>query len=366
MQPKPFRPKQTLFVASILIGLTVWTYFFRDLPGPPNYHWQGETMGTSWSIKVADADLSKQAAEDLYQQVLAALEQVNKEMSTYRPDSEINRFNQASAGQPHVPSEGFSRVSEFALDLAAESGGAFDPTIGPLVALWGFGPALRLQDPPSKGEVQETLTSMGYQKLAILADGSIQKSVDGVQIDLNAVAKGYGVDRCSEILAAAGLTHSLVEIGGEVRVRGHSMGGDPWKLGIQLPVRDAEAAPELLGTTRLRETAMATSGDYRNYYAGPNGQFVTHILDPRTGFPAVHHLASVTVVAETCMRADGLATAAFVMGPEEGRALIERADEAEALFLLRDSQGRFTQRMTSGFVQKTKYAPVDSTDLVAP
>lgn len=360
MQPKPFKPLQTLFVASILIGLTVWTYFFRDIPGPPNYHWQGQTMGTTWNIKVAEAHLSKQEAENVYQQVLAALEQVNDEMSTYRPNSEINRFNGAAAGLAHEPSKGFARVTAFALDLAEQSGGAFDPTLGPLVDLWGFGPGLRLQNPPADADLQRAREAIGYQKLAVQPNGRLVKAQDGLEIDLNAVAKGYGVDRCSEILAAAGLSHSMVEIGGEVRARGHRRGDDPWKLGIQVPARDANAAPELFGVTHLRDLSMATSGDYRNYYAGPDGRFATHILDPRTGYPAVHQLASVTVVAETCMQADGLATASFVMGPKDGLAFIERTDGAEALFLVRGPDGDFTQITTSGFVQKTKYASADS------
>lgn len=360
MKPKPFHPLKTLFVASVLIGLTVWTYYFRDIPMPPHFHWQGRTMGTTWSIKGVNVDLERDEADELLGWIQLYLRELNKQVSTYDPESQISTFNQAPTGLAVAISCEFETAYKYATNLHHRSEGAFHPAIEPLVRLWGFGGGKRPRETPPEETIQSVLETMSLDGIRY-AESSLTKTRNpAVQLDLNAVVKGLAVDACADKLLANGVTNCMVEIGGEVRAHGVNSDGTPWALGIQEPVRDASGSDRLFGIVGVSDAAMATSGDYRNYYRNADGIYATHILDPRTGRPSTHALASVTIIAPTCMQADGLATTVFIMGPREGLDFIESQPEIEALLILRQdgSPTAFAVQTSSGFEELVSYEPV--------
>ena len=219
-------------------------------------------------------------------------------------------------------------------------------TVGPLVNLWGFGPVPRGDTIPSDTEIREALQKVGYTKIHTqISPPAIKKDRPDIQIDLSAIAKGYAVDQVADYLDRSRVLDYLVEIGGELRAKGKNAEGTAWRVGIEKPVPNKRAVHQVL---HLRDQAMATSGDYRNYFE-KNGQRFSHTINPRTGRPITHNLASVTVINPSSMRADAMATALMVLGPEVGYELAERQKLA-ALFILRDSDG-FQERATPKFGQ---------------
>ena len=297
---------------------------------------QGETMGTTWSVQVVQppADLDPAALES---RIRARLDAVNAAMSTYDPSSELSRFN-ASSGQDWFPvSVGLARVVALALEISDLSGGAFDVTVGPLVNLWGFGPGAVRADLPSKADVDEALARVGHQHLDVRpADPALRKAMPGLYVDLSAIAKGYGVDEVAGVLEAQGLTDYLVEIGGELHGRGLNAKGQPWRIAIERP---DSGVRKVFAVVPLRSLSMATSGDYRNFFE-VDGQRYSHTIDPATGWPVRHRLASVTVLDASCARADALATALLVLGPDRGLALAEQLGIAALLILREDDDYR--------------------------
>jgi thiamine biosynthesis lipoprotein len=274
-------------------------------------------------------------------------------MSHYQPDSELSRFNRAESTNPLAVSAGFARVVRFALELHERSGGVFDPTLGPLIDLWGFGAPGPVKEVPSGEDIAEALTLVGARHLSITSDGRLRKDIPGLHLNLSAVAKGSGVDEAARVIREHGFSNVFVEIGGEVVTFGHNAEGQPWRIGVDAPRPDALPGEELETILHLSGLAVATSGDYRNYFVDRQGTRYAHILDPRTGRPIQHNLASVSVVAPDCMTADGLATALFVMGVEEGMKWLETWPGIGALFIVREADGRFVCRPSPGFLELT-------------
>ena len=312
--------------------------------GPTVYDLRGATMGTQFSVKVIlDGDtLGGEAALQLLVERELAL--VDDRMSHYRADSEVSRFNRHAATTPfEVSAETFEVIAE-AQRIAELTGGAFDITVGPLVEAWGFG-ASSPETPPSDAEVEALRRRLGFGRLRLDADAlTIQKDEARLAIDLSAIAKGYGVDRVAEALESGGVERYMVEVGGEVRTAGLNAAGEPWRIAVEHPDPGAETFHRVLP---LSGWAMATSGDYRNVREW-EGRRLSHMIEPRTGRPVDHALASVTVVADRCMSADGLATAVSVLGPEAGFRFATTHDIA-ALLLVRTSDGRFEERVTPAF-----------------
>ncbi len=274
----------------------------------------GETMGTTYSVKLAQAP-SRVVLSALHEDVTATLESVNRQMSTYRPDSELSGFNAAEAGIWVPVSADTLTVVETGLRIGRLTAGAFDPTIAPMVDLWGFGPGNRLQNVPSSDKIAAARRSVGHG-LVETREGppALTKRLSDVGLDLSGVAKGFGVDKVAELLQAKGVENYLVEIGGELRGRGSGPGGRPWRIGIEKPT----ALPgDIQRIIDLKDAALATSGDYRLFFEQA-GRRYAHIIDPSTGQPVTHGLASVTVVAATTMEADALSTSLLVLGPEAG------------------------------------------------
>ena len=284
-------------------------------------------MGTQYSIQLVAANPDAALAADIE----AELDRVEALMSTYRDDSIVNRFNASpDTGWFTVPGPLCEVVAE-AIDVSVRSGGAFDITLSPLVDLWGFGPGGGGGQPPPADRIEALLDESGYDKLETDCGlPALRKASASLRIDLSAVGKGRGVDDVATLLEARGIADYLVEIGGEVRARGHKPGGEPWRIAVEAPLREAR---RIVTSFALDDSAVATSGDYRNYFES-GGRYYSHLLDPRTGAPVEHETAAVTVVADTATRADALATALLVMGKADGYALAERENIA-ALFVER-------------------------------
>jgi FAD:protein FMN transferase len=292
----------------------------------------GEVMGTRYNVSWVAASPDVPAAADVEQAVAAQLHAVDDLMTTYR-DSEVTRFNAWRSGEPFAVSTPTAQVVALALDLARETGGALDITIAPLVTALGFGPQEAAPGLPSDAELAALWARVGYHRLSVDAEGRLVKSLPALEIDLSSVAKGFAVDQAAAALDGLGIANYLVEVGGEVRARGVNLQSEPWRIGIERPDTESRRAERIIP---LADLAMATSGDYRNYRQ-VDGRRISHIIDPRSGAPIDHRVASASVLHRECATADGLATAMMVLG-EDGLALAAARDWA-VLLLVREGDG---------------------------
>jgi FAD:protein FMN transferase len=296
----------------------------------------GETMGTYYQV-------TARCPQDVAAVIEAELRAVNDEMSTYLPDSTLSRFNRSAPGDWFPVEAAVADVVAAARTLGEQSEGAFDVTVGPLVNLWGFGPEHR-DELPDAASIEAARQQVGYRRLEAARDPARLRKLGPVYVDLSAIAKGHGVDRVVAALDRAGCGAMLVDIGGEVRARGLSPSGQAWRIGVEVP--DPERHGVVQRVVRLEDGALATSGDYRNFIEHDGGRY-GHIIDPRSGYPVGHTLASVTVLHPSAMWADGYATLLSVLGPEAGMAFARRHGLA-ALFLVREATG-FEERYTPQF-----------------
>jgi len=300
-------------------------------------------MGTQYSIKVtglpAGLDLDQFQTE-----VDRRLEQINGRMSTYQPDSELSRFNRHQDDSWFEVSDETALVVAAALEISRKTDGVFDITVGPLVNLWNFGPDPRPDEIPTEEQIALARSQVGYQRVEVrTSPPALKKTHPDVYVDLSAIAKGYAVDVVAELLTGRGVNAFMVEIGGEVRTRGAKPDGQPWRIGIEKPVSLTRAVHQIVV---LPDCALATSGDYRNYFER-DGRRYSHEIDPRTGYPVQHQLTSVSVIADSCMQADGWATALIVAGPEAALRLA-RENQLDVLLIQRTERG-FEDRGTDGF-----------------
>lgn len=308
---------------------------------------KGLTMGTSWTATVvvpASANLPT-----LQALVQAALDRVDGQMSTYKPGSSLNRFNRAPAGTWQVLEPEFFIVLTHALSVARDSDGAYDPTVGPLVDLWGFGPTAASSMPPSSSSIDAARARVGWQRLRL--DAAMRRVLQpgGVAIDLSAVAKGFGVDEAGRALERAGIAAYLMEVGGELRARGHKADGSSWRVGVERPdaAVAAAGASDIGASVVLDDMSIATSGDYRRFHAGTDGR-QSHHIDPATGRPVKGDLASVSIVALDCMQADAWGTAFSIMGVERSLAFAQR--HHMPVLILERRGHRLVEHVTPQFV----------------
>jgi thiamine biosynthesis lipoprotein len=298
-------------------------------------------MGSTFNVKL---DPGGQPAERLQEAVRSALQSVDARMSLYRPESELNGFNRAGAGAPVSLSAELFAVLAAARDVSRWSDGAFDVTVAPAVETWGFG-VNKQRRVPAAEQVAMQRGKVDWRALELdPVHRTAGKGRQGLQVDLGGIAKGYGVDAVATALDGLGIAHYMIEVGGEVRTKGINAASEPWQIGIEEPDAMPQRARHIVP---LSGRAMATSGDYRIYFEEA-GRRYSHEIDPITAAPIAHRLCSVTVVADDCMRADALATALIVLGPERGFELAERSGVA-AQFIERDAPGRYSDRMTSAF-----------------
>lgn len=299
----------------------------------------GNTMGGRWSVQVIDID-----RPDLAQQVQQILDDVESKMSTWRADSEVSRFNASRSIDWFSVSEQLVEVVHVARQINKDTNGAFDITVSALVNLWGFGPRGRMSTPPTDEQIDVARQQVGTDKLTVRASPpALRKSDPDLNIDLSAIAKGFAADRVAAHLDGLGIANYLITVGGENRAKGVSRTGHPWHIGIETPTPDVM---RIIEKVELRDCAVSTSGDYRNYVE-INGQRYSHAIDPRTGRPINHDLASVTVIDRRGARADALATGLMVLGPEEGLAAAKRL-KLPAMFIRR-ARGKFEIHKTAEF-----------------
>lgn len=305
---------------------------------------QGQTMGTFYSIKYLPVGSATDAAT-VQVEIDRLLEEVNDQMSTYRPNSELSRFNaSALVDEPFAVSPATAKVVAEALRIGRLTDGALDVTVGPLVNLWGFGPGVHRFQAPDEDELELRRTWTGIDKLRVEGNALV-KSVPQLYVDLSAIAKGYGVDVVARYLESLNIQDYMVDIGGELRTRGHNERKAKWRIGIELPVYGSldQVAQEVI---QPGDMAMATSGDYRNYFE-QDGVRYSHTIDPTTGHPVRHNLVSITVLARECMTADGMSTGLNVLGPEKGLALAESLNLP--VFMIVKTDNGFEERYTRAF-----------------
>ncbi|MDT8436551.1 MAG: FAD:protein FMN transferase [Gemmatimonadota bacterium] len=298
----------------------------------------GRTMGTTWSARVVVPRGSEGLAEAARAAIQESLDAVEGVMSTWDSTSEVSRFNRHLATGPFPVSQPTADVVARALRVGEATGGAFDITVGPLVDLWGFGPGDGPGTVPGAERIARVRAHVGFRGLRVEDGPALRKRDPELRIDLSAIAKGYGVDRAAAALAGLGLPAWAVEVGGEVRVSGRRPDGSAWRIGIEAP--DPEER-RILHAVEVESTAVATSGDYRNFFTA-DGERFAHILDPRTGRPVPWRGFSVTVLHPGATEADAWATALAVLGPEEGLEAAAREGIA-VLFVLRSAPSGYEE-----------------------
>ena len=320
------------------------TLFLAACGGPEQQNLQGQTMGTYYSVKYV-TDSSEPTPEVIQTEIDKRLEEVNDQMSTYRPGSELSRFNQSTeVNVPFPVSAATAKVVSKAIEINKLTDGSLDVTVGPLVNLWGFGPEGRVTKAPTDEDLAKRRAWIGIDKLAV-QDNNLIKTIPELYVDLSSIAKGYGVDVVAEYLESININNYMVDIGGEVGTKGKNGKDAPWRIAIEKPATDgvSQTAQEIIEPGDL---SIATSGDYRNYFE-QDGVHFSHTIDPKTGKPISHKLVSITVLADDCMTADGLSTGLNVLGPEAGLALAEKMNVP--VFMIVKTDKGFEERYTKAF-----------------
>lgn len=336
--PKFMQSSALLKLWLALIGLA---FFVSCSQAPEQTNLSGKTMGTTYHVSFISGD-PEHVPEEIQAHIDGLLAQINSQMSTYDPNSELSRFNSSRQITPFVVSRSLEEVVKRALEIAAETNGVLDVTVGPLVNLWGFGPQAKPEQVPSAEAIADLQDQVGYQHLSV-SNHQLTKSHPELYVDLSTIAKGYAVDRVARVLEQLEIHNYLVEIGGEMRVKGNKAGDQPWRVAIEKPVSTERAIQRIIEPKNM---SVATSGDYRNFYQ-EEGVRYSHIIDPRTGKPIQHQLVSATVLAETCMDADAYATALLVMGTQG--ALVFAARKNLAVMLVTREDDAFKEYTTPAF-----------------
>lgn len=305
----------------------------------------GRTQGTTYSIKIVDLKLPLDNAskEKLHKEIDSILVEISNQMSTWQKDSEISEFNLSKTTDWFPVSPDFVTVVEISQKISETSNGALDISVGSLVNLWGFGPVKKDEVIPSDSEIEKAKKLCDYKKISFKKeDPAIRKEIGDMIIDLSAVAQGFSVDKLCEYLYELNYKNFLVEIGGEVRTAGKNHLGEDWKIGISVP----DGSFDIQKVISLENLAVSTSGDYRDYFEKDGVRF-SHTIDPKTGKPITHSLASVTVVGKNCAETDGFSTAIDVLGPEAGYELAIK--EKLAVLLIVKTESGFSEKMTPEF-----------------
>jgi thiamine biosynthesis lipoprotein len=349
---------RSVWFAVCTIGATLMSVgAARQAAALPVIEWQGRTMGSPYTVKVVGAELTTAQTDELKSEVEQRLKEVNRQMSHYQPDSELSRFNRAPARTPFKVSPEFARVVRFSLELNRRSNGAFDPTLAPVINLWGFGEKTDQRAVPPEAELRAAMKITGCQHLSVTANDELVKDIPELTVNLSAVAKGFGVDEMANVLLGHGLTNIYVAIAGEVKVMGHNPRGTNWLVGISAPLAHWRENDPMAAVASLSDRAISTSGDYQKFFTDAQGRRLCHIVDPRTGWPVQHNVGGVSVVAPDSMTADALATTLFVLGQEAGLRFLESWTNAAALFIVREGEGKFRSVLSSRFSSLAGYQP---------
>ena len=307
----------------------------------------GETMGSTWHIKICVPEGAERDARAMQGPIEELLEQVNEQMSTYRPDSEISRFNAHASTEPFSISHGFATVVAKAIEVGVATDGAYDITIDPLINLWGFDRKGPRDAPPSADEIAEAKRHTGLALLHVDTardHASLRKDDPALTINLGGIAAGWAVDQLAQLLENSGLHDFMIEVTGEVRARGRSARSQPWHIGVKAPELDSE---ENIVAVPLENRSLTTSGTYQNFFQ--TDQRFPHILDAKTGAPVKTDLVSVTVMYPDAVTADGYDTPFIILGEDKARAIVGRMPGMAALFVHQDAAGKLTTTTTTGF-----------------
>lgn len=326
--------------ALFLVALIVGTVFI--LSGSKYYTNEGQIFGTTYHITYAGTN-------DLDKEIRAELQRVDDALSMFNKQSVLSMFNRNE--KYDVSNARFNDVVRLSLQLSRETDGAFDITVAPLVNEWGFG--FKHRERINASKIDSLRAFVGYDKLFYDGD-RLNKRDSRVTIDCGAVAKGYGVDCVARLLSSKGCTNYMVEIGGEVVVKGKNAKGKKWAIGINKPVDDStKTVSEVQSILHVSDCGIATSGNYRNFYY-VDGRKVSHTIDPKTGQPVQHSLLSATVLTPSCAKSDALATSFMVMGLDRAKAFLAKHKDVQAYFIFADGQGKYNVWMTEGMQKLTE------------
>jgi thiamine biosynthesis lipoprotein len=322
----------SLFLILALLGVWVYRNYIKESERPKaegkKVELQGRTMGTTYSVKYLDEE-----GRNFQPGIDSLLEAFNLSLSTYIPESEISRFNREALLKYESPF--FYPVLKRSKEIYEKTGGGFDPTVGPLVNAWGFGPEGVQSPDPAK--VDSLLQLVNYDSI-FFDSAAVCKMMKGMKLDFSAIAKGYGVDVVAQFLMEKGIDNLFVEIGGEVYAGGVNERGNYWAVGVNYPTTNIEQQQAAMAIIPIENQAIATSGNYRNYYE-KDGVKYSHTISPTTGYPVTHSLLSASVFAPDCMTADAYATAFMVLGVEEAMAIDEREDDIAIYLIYSDESG---------------------------
>lgn len=299
-------------------------------------HNEGTTFGTIYHIKYL-------YNRDLKKEIEAELHRVDASLSMFNPQSTISLINK---GESNTADSMLAEVLQLSFAVNQATDGAFDPTVAPLVNAWGFG--FKDGQLPDSTQVDSLLNLVGLSSIHF-QDGKVTKDNPLSILDMSAIAKGYGVDRVAQLLRGYSITNFMVEIGGEVVAEGINEKGTPWRIGINKPNEDSTSlSTELQDIISLSGHALATSGNYRNFYV-QNGKKIAHTINPKTGYPAQQDILSSTVVAPTCAEADAFATAFMVLGMEKAKKVLLEQSQLDAYFIYSDEEGNYQTWSSTGF-----------------
>ncbi len=335
---------------SVLLLLVFLLSACQQVAEKPQYplFYSDAIFGTRFNIK-APALPATIKSDELKIQIKQLLDRLNGQMSTYQQDSELSKINQNQTGEWIDVSDALYEVLKQAKLISELSQGAFDITVGPLVNLWGFGPSAMSYTAPANEKIKQQLLNTGYQNLIYNDEKhQVKKKLPLLYLDLSAIAKGYAVDRVGMLLEAKGIENYMVEIGGELRLKGFNIQNKPWRIAVEKPTVNKRVIEKVLPLSNI---ALATSGDYRNFFE-QNGIRFSHTIDPHTGKPITHKLASVTILSDTTMKADALATAFMVLGEDKGYQLAEKENIA-ALFIIKTKED-FKEKATDSFLARLR------------
>ena len=308
----------------------------------------GKTMGSTYHIKYLEKNNFPASPKQVHEDIEKILVDVNAKMSTYIKTSELSQFNQNTQTQTPIEiSSDLAKVIKEAIRLNKLTQGALDVTVGPVVNLWGFGPEKRIEKQPTEEQLAARQAWVGIDKLILTEKAGkfyLTKAIPELYVDLSSIAKGFGVDQVTDYLESLQIENYMVEIGGEIRAKGHNSEGKPWQIAIERPSFDgSQIAQQIIG---IKDLAMATSGNYRNYFEQDGIRF-SHEIDPHTGRPIQHALASITVLAPSSMTADGLSTGLFVLGEKKAIEIAEQ--ENLAIFMIIKEGKGYRTEMSSAF-----------------
>lgn len=307
-----------------LVSTLILTLSLTACVGSPRWRTtSGAVWGTTYHI-------TYESEKDLSDSVVAVTGEINSSLSMFSPLSTVSRIN---SGETDTVDSHFEKVFNVARKIFDASDGAFDPTVAPLVDLWGFGREGRTIDFPDSATVSEVMEKVGLDR-AFIADGRVIKGHPQMEFDFSAIAKGYGVEQVAEMLRRNGCSNFMVEIGGEIQIEGHNPNKKAWRIQIDAPMPNTEPGDSALMIVDLTDCAIATSGNYRNFRAVSVDSIVGHTINPKTGYPAPKYLLSVTVIAPGCTEADALATALMASSPDRVNGILSRFPEVKAILVL--------------------------------